>query len=616
MNQTHYFKNNQALTSGVYHLKASLPSGGSPHLNDLNELTTSITGSLFPVAQIVSNLNKKINCYEKYGLTSYLGTCSENHLTRQTFIGASPSNFSELVGESETKLGDSTYSEMMAPSKRISTLQLSSHLLIITWAWKNKHYTTEVALKLNSYPLAKIFENDIISHLDINQQSSSNPSIDDSEHEDSGVNQMGGSKAFKLCSDYVSSDSSEGFEDWSFFDQKRPYDSLVRENILELLEDLQTYSESSERGVLGSATQVGAHPNRNPQLQTSIGINGNLLKPPTKATPIDTIPFEEHLFSSDINKTYTTRLRLKQRIKQFYGLTNKSKSSSLINGKRDSEYRTQGVWDNLLHLEERIDMQLFRLNWASSISQSRQLLKHKHISILNHKDRVETPIVQAHNLIKKTEGKALQMKVANSNVFLKEGDLLYWRNKNMIIKNSLSYVTKDSPYSEAKRSNWHKFPWWSYIKGDTETPSVPNLQSELTALSCEEGSFVSGKATESQLVKGTSNTLKHDSITNKGTSITIFALAGDHGSISLSKQEIQLLQKIELSDQAYHTSGLTGGIECVNPKTFNQLAKYFETHYKYTYAIRTAQKLTLEYLRLPQSSIYKDEWKDFMESSI
>ena len=29
---------------------------------------------------------------------------------------------------------------------------------------------------------------------------------------------------------------------------------------------------------------------------------------------------EEHLFSSDINKTYTNRLRLKQRIKQFYGL--------------------------------------------------------------------------------------------------------------------------------------------------------------------------------------------------------------------------------------------------------------------------------------------------------
>ena len=40
---------------------------------------------------------------------------------------------------------------------------------------------------------------------------------------------------------------------------------------------------------------------------------------------------------------------------------------------------------------------------------------------------------------------------------------------------------------------------------------------------------------------------------------------------------------------------------------FQKLAQYFETHYKYTYAIRTAQDLKLEYLRLPQSSIQKNE---------
>ncbi len=38
-----------------------------------------------------------------------------------------------------------------------------------------------------------------------------------------------------------------------------------------------------------------------------------------------------------------------------------------------------------------------------------------------------------------------------------------------------------------------------------------------------------------------------------------------------------------------------------------KLAQYFETHYKYTYAIRTSQNLKLEYLRLPQSSIHKNE---------
>lgn len=41
--------------------------------------------------------------------------------------------------------------------------------------------------------------------------------------------------------------------------------------------------------------------------------------------------------------------------------------------------------------------------------------------------------------------------------------------------------------------------------------------------------------------------------------------------------------------------------------SLQKLSKYFETHYKYTYAIRTAQDLKLEYLRLPQSSIQKNE---------
>ena len=116
---------------------------------------------------------------------------------------------------------------------------------------------------------------------------------------------------------------------------------MVRENILELLEDLQvgdtptrkqsfqTSIGSSEREALGSATQVGGHSSQ----PTAV----------IKTTPTDAIPLEEHLFSSEINKTYTTRLRLKQRIKQFYGLTSKSKLSNLINGKCDSEYRTQGV---------------------------------------------------------------------------------------------------------------------------------------------------------------------------------------------------------------------------------------------------------------------------------
>ena len=163
MNQTYYFKNNRTLPtftceyktsdslqvgfhptgnrglrslSALYESPKSIPvsiteimdtkpkEASSPGVYHLNELTTSTMGSLFSIAQIVNNLNKKIICYQKYGLTSSLGTCSENHLSRQTYIGASPSSLYELGGGSGTKdlIGDINY----------NTLQLSSHLLIIT----------------------------------------------------------------------------------------------------------------------------------------------------------------------------------------------------------------------------------------------------------------------------------------------------------------------------------------------------------------------------------------------------------------------------------------------------------------------------------------------------
>ena len=54
------------------------------------------------------------------------------------------------------------------------------------------------------------------------------------------------------------------------------------------------------------------------------------------------LPLEEHLFSSDINKTYANRLRLQQRIKRFYGLKPAVMKSLLTDS--DLQYdQTHGV---------------------------------------------------------------------------------------------------------------------------------------------------------------------------------------------------------------------------------------------------------------------------------
>ena len=186
-------------------------------------------------------------------------------------------------------MSQALYSEGMAGT---------SYLLTVNSIWKeeasSQHTTSNDSyISTNKYVASKIFDNDIQF---INREQ--NCELDIIVSLDENNINIENYIPFKVSRDYISSDSSEGFEDWSFLDQKRPYDSLVRENIFELLKDLETFG--SEHGVLdiediqGVPLPSGLFPN-----------------------PFDGL--EEHLFSSEINKTYTTRLRLEQRIKKFYG---------------------------------------------------------------------------------------------------------------------------------------------------------------------------------------------------------------------------------------------------------------------------------------------------------
>jgi hypothetical protein len=155
-------------------------------------------------------------------------------------------------------------------------------------------------------------------------------------------------------------------------DQKRPYDSLVRENIFELLEDLEKTELTPQGGYQvedspwqGNATRPLKAPNALPLKTTSYHHLSNFASTsPGEITVLPTSSPEapllsEHLFSSEINKTYANRLRLGQRIKQFYGLSNLESMSGVI----DSEATTSSSssLNALLKLEDRLDIQMFRL---------------------------------------------------------------------------------------------------------------------------------------------------------------------------------------------------------------------------------------------------------------
>ena len=608
-----------------------------------------LSAPLFCVAWIAKSLSKKINCYQKYGLPSSLASCSATLSARKTYIATTvecpvtATNFFQI-----NKVSQST-----------------SHLLTATSVWKKEcsvenfegaKVSIDSLLSSTSYVVAETFENGISFH--------KTPKI-----EDLAVNNLGNLEgevsgdttiftkisAFKVSRDYISSDSSEGFEDWSFLDQKRPYDSLVRENIYELLEDLEnSKAMTSEPRVLEKS------------LRDSEEVRPGDYETSAMNTTNDGL--EEHLFSSEIQNTYANRLRLEQRMKHFYGFTSlttklvkasNAKSKKLQKSTRNFHFGSQSVWDILLQLEERIDIHLFRLNWVSSLAHARQVLKHKHIGILDRKDRQITGWIKGYAFGSEaskqpqyeylsTESKAMPSDArrgceeifsnalrsepqvskatssvaatevkfssiaAASNLFLKEGDLLYWREKNKsVLGYQFSADSNTSCLGGMKTLGSHKFPWFGYIN-DSDY----------------------------------GNTSYSDRIPAGSDSLYVFALGSSHGSINLSDdialaftRPISTACSVQMqpasapnasrSVAAAEEVSLLGGQQgkrCGRlPKkqasvmaaaSLQKLSKYFETHYKYTYAIRTAQDLKLEYLRLPQSSIQKNEWKAFLESSI
>ena len=553
----------------------------------------NIPVGLFSMAWMANTLNKKIECYQQYGLTSYLASCSTSLSTRKTYLATTGYLDIRSGAKPPTGTKGSLNLESIIQSNWISSVserkarndRLPSHLLTATSLWisETKPLASEglsVRITPNYYTWADSFVSGVSlnkADLSFHEGQQNNDSVDEATISKLRM----GHSAFKVSRDYVSSDSSEGFEDWSFLDQKRPYDSLVRENIFELLEDLE--------------------------LNIKEGSNFN-------------VGFEEHLFSSEINKTYTNRLRLEQRIKKFYGLSALPDTEGIHRKEGDSS-----SYDTLLQIEKRIDVQLFRLKWVSSISHARQILKHKHIGIINCKDRLGS----FANLHKVSE----IAKVASSNLFLKAGDLLYWRNKDISTSygqqlggfttrsgtkgSQLAYTQGVSVGGKTPNcDNLHKFPWFGYIAITSDSNNSPET-------------FGSERVVSDRKISPSNQE-------NKASSV--FALGSDYGSVSLLNDMNQLLTVLPLTEalgsegEAFEKNMPVGLQEIVEgaPKeaakksfltkqsasSLQKLSKYFETHYKYTYAIRTNQDLKLEYLRLPQSSIQKNEWKGFLESSI
>ena len=118
----------------------------------------------------------------------------------------------------------------------------------------------------------------------------------------------------------------EGFEDWSWLCDQRPYDSLVRES---LSDSFATFT---------------------PEASLSL----------------------EHLGNEELSNSYATKLRSTQQMKWFT---------------QSSRVASEGVESSWFVLnEQRADRLLWNQGWFVSQAQARQMLQHKKIGILRAKD--------------------------------------------------------------------------------------------------------------------------------------------------------------------------------------------------------------------------------------
>jgi len=93
---------------------------------------------------------------------------------------------------------------------------------------------------------------------------------------------------------------------------------------------------------------------------------------------------------------YAVQLREKQKVKSIYGML--EKQFKLTFWKAESQKGVTG--ENLLILlERRLDNTIFRAGFASSRSQARQLVRHKHILVNDRKVNIPSFLVSENDVI-------------------------------------------------------------------------------------------------------------------------------------------------------------------------------------------------------------------------
>ena len=176
------------------------------------------------MAQVINNLEKQINCYQKYGLSSYLASCSTNLLSYKIYIATTV--------KAKHSSGVSTLLPLIFLAKNCktslydrSTKYSNGNLSELKGSRTIKEFDSSI--NLSSYNLTKILDDElegftfrsvsVANQLDaFGIRSSLKPSVLNAERLSKLNNEESTpivSIPFKVTRDYTSGDASEGFED-------------------------------------------------------------------------------------------------------------------------------------------------------------------------------------------------------------------------------------------------------------------------------------------------------------------------------------------------------------------------------------------------------------------
>ena len=105
---------------------------------------------------------------------------------------------------------------------------------------------------------------------------------------------------------------------------------------------------------------------------------------------------------------YGLQLRAKQKAKRFYGVLESQFATYF-----DMATRQNGMaGENLLRiLESRIDNVVYRLGWASSRAEARQLVRHGHYTLNGHKANIPSILLKAGDVLTVAEGSRTSEKI-------------------------------------------------------------------------------------------------------------------------------------------------------------------------------------------------------------